>query len=97
MGSELSGEVEGTGKDVKLFEKGDLVLSGTVTALGANVEYICLKEKGELVIKPFNMTFEEATSVPFGATTSSFFLRDKGRMKEGQKVLVYDASGAVGT
>lgn len=97
LGSELSGEVEGTGKDVKLFKTGDLVLCGTGIALGANAEYVCLKEKDAIVIKPLNMTFEEAASVPFGATTSLFFLRDKGEIKEGQKVLINGASGALGT
>lgn len=97
LGSELSGEVEATGKDTTLFKKGDLVLCGTGIALGANAEYICLKEKGAIVLKPANMTFEEAASVPFGATTSLFFLRDKGHIQEGQKVLIYGASGALGT
>lgn len=97
LGSELSGEVEGTGKDVKLFKKGDLVLCGTGIELGANAEYICLEEKAAIVIKPLNMTFEEAASVPFGATTSLFFLRDKGHIQKGQKVLIYGASGALGT
>ncbi|MDZ5783126.1 hypothetical protein Q9M42_07760 [Marinococcus luteus] len=58
---------------------------------------MCVKEKGAIVAKPGNMTFEEAASVPFGATTSLFFLRDKGRIKEGQKVLINGASGALST
>lgn len=97
LGSEFSGEVEATGKDIKLFKNGDLVLCGTGVGLGANAEYICFKEKGAIVIKPINMTFEEAASVPFGATTSLFFLRDKGHIQKGQKVLINGASGSVGT
>lgn len=97
LGSELSGEVEEAGKDVALFKKGDLVLCGTGIELGANAEYICLKEGAAIVIKPLNMTFEEVASVPFGATTSLFFLRDKGHIRKGQKVLIYGASGALGT
>ncbi|MDN3449445.1 NAD(P)-dependent alcohol dehydrogenase [Planococcus sp. APC 3906] len=97
LGSELSGEVAATGKDISLFEKGDLVFAGTGTSLGANAEFIRLKEGGAIALKPVNMTFEEAASVPFGATTSLFFLRDKGHIREGQTVLINGASGAVGT
>lgn len=97
LGSELSGEVEATGKDISLFEKGDLVFAGTGTSLGANAEFVRLKEGGAIALKPVNMTFEEAASVPFGATTSLFFLRDKGHIREGQTVLINGASGAVGT
>lgn len=97
LGSELSGEVEAIGKNVKQFKVEDFVFFGTGGNLGANAEYVCLQEKSAISLKPFNMTFEEAASVPFGATTSLFFLRDKGHIKPGQKVLIYGASGALGT
>lgn len=97
LGSEFSGEVEAVGKDVTLFKKGDLVFGGTGVRLGANAEFVSLKEKGALAGKPANMTFEEAASVPFGAATSLFFLRDKGHIQKGQKVLINGASGALGT
>ncbi|MDQ0427410.1 NADPH2:quinone reductase [Planomicrobium stackebrandtii] len=97
LGSELAGEVEATGKDANLFKKGDLVFCGTGAKLGANAEFACLKESGAIAIKPVNMTFEEAASVPFGATTSLYFLRDRGHIHKGQKVLIYGASGALGT
>ncbi|WP_298789000.1 NAD(P)-dependent alcohol dehydrogenase [uncultured Marinococcus sp.] len=97
LGSEFSGVVEAAGKNVTSFQKGDAVFCGTRVKLGANAEYVCVKEKEAIVAKPTNMTFDEAASVPFGATTSLFFLRDQGRIKEGQKVLIYGASGALGT
>ena len=95
LGTELSGEIVAVGKDVKLFKKGDHVF-GTSEKYGAYAEYTCMAEDARLVMKSANLTYAEAASIPFGAITALYFLRDMAKLQPRQKVLIIGASGCTG-
>lgn len=93
LGSDLAGEVEAVGKDAKRFRVGDQVFG-----LGPRTyaEHTCVRDSGPRALKPVNLSFEEAAAIPWGAGCSLYFLR-RGNIRKGQRVLIYGASGSLGT
>lgn len=96
LGVVVAGEVEAVGPNVTKFKVGDRVFGSAGMQFGAHAEYQRVDESGTLAVIPKNMSYTEAAAIPFGATTALHFLK-KGTVQKGQKVLVYGASGAIGS
>lgn len=97
LGTELAGEIESVGQAVKQFKAGDQVYGFRGFGTGAYAEYKCMPENKGLALKPANLSYEEAAAIVDGASTALFFLRDKGKIQPGQKVLINGASGSIGS
>jgi NADPH:quinone reductase-like Zn-dependent oxidoreductase len=94
LGADIAGRVEAVGSNVRQFKPGDEVFGEG--SYGGFAEYVCVDEN-RFVLKPASLTFEEAAAVPMAALTALQGLRDKGKIQEGQKVLINGASGGVGS
>lgn len=96
LGSELAGEVEAVGKAVRRFKPGDQVFGVTLPNFGAYAAYVCLPESERIAHMPSGVSYEAAAAIPIGARTALHFLR-KGNIRPEQQVLIYGASGSVGS
>jgi NADPH:quinone reductase-like Zn-dependent oxidoreductase len=96
LGVVVAGEIDAIGKSVTKFKVGDQVFGEVGMDFGAHAEYVSASEDATLALKPSNISYEEAAAIPFGATAALYFLKT-ANIQPGQKVLIYGASGAIGT
>jgi NADPH:quinone reductase-like Zn-dependent oxidoreductase len=96
LGTELAGEIESVGKNVKKFKAGDQVFAFSGAAMGCYAEYKCMPKNGAVSLKPANLSYGEAAAISFGGTTALDFFK-RGKLQSGEKVLINGASGGVGT
>lgn len=96
LGVVVAGEVESVGSKVSKFKVGDKVFGTTGMSFGAHAQYQCISEDGTLALIPENISYAEAAAIPFGGTAANHFLK-KGNISKGQKILIYGASGAIGS
>ena len=96
LGSELAGEIEAVGKDVTKLKIGDQVFAHIGMNMGAYAEYVCMSESGAVTLKPVNLSYEEASTLPYGAVMATNLL-GKANIQRGQKVLINGASGGIGS
>ena len=96
LGSELAGDIEAIGKDVKTFKPGDQVFGLSIPDFGAHAEYICLPETASITTKPANMSYTEAAAVCDGLMLAITYIRKIDFSNE-RKILIYGASGSIGT
>ncbi|HHG90846.1 MAG TPA: NAD(P)-dependent alcohol dehydrogenase [Devosia sp.] len=94
LGMELAGTIEAIGRDVTKFKVGDEVFAACM--FGAHAQYRVVKQDAAIALKPENLSFEEAAALSFGGTTALFFLKEKGNVKRGDRILINGASGTVG-
>lgn len=96
LGMECSGIIEAVGRKVRRFREGDAVFADMGMHFGAYAEYACIPDSGTIVLKPAGMSFEEAAAAPIGGMNALHFMR-KAKIRPGERVLIYGASGSIGT
>ena len=97
LGMEFSGTIEAVGPTVKRYKPGDQVFGYTGLSFGAYAEYKCIPENGLIHVKPENLSFEESACMVNGSLSALVYLKKKGKIKSGHEVLIYGASGSVGS